>query len=129
MPTALPNFLARLPESATKYDHSGLTSFNPVVLTSSNPVGDNGIYLLRAGGLRALSSLIPGVGLVGLVPRTESTSLGKLAPRTESTSLSGLVPLAKSLSWVGSCPGLTMLSWVFFSALPHITIFTHTSHV
>ena len=79
-PTATPIFLVRLLESATEYDHNGLTSFNPVGLTSPNPVGDSGIYLLRTGGLRALSSSIPGVGLGGLVPRTESIALGGLVP-------------------------------------------------
>ena len=36
-PTASPVFLACLPEPATEYDRSGLTSFNPVWLTSPNP--------------------------------------------------------------------------------------------
>ena len=38
----------------------------------------SGIYLIRAGGLNAPSSPIPGVGLGGLVPRTESVVLGRL---------------------------------------------------
>ena len=88
--------LARLPEPATEYDHSGLTNFNPVGLTSPKPVGDSGIYLLRTAGLRAPSSPIPGVGLGGLVPRTESTALGRIVLRTERTALGGLVPLAES---------------------------------
>ena len=75
-PTASPNFLAHFPEPATEYDRSGLTNFNPVKFTSPNPVGDSGIYPLRTGGLRAPSSSIPGVGLGGLVPRTESTASG-----------------------------------------------------
>ena len=91
-PTASPIFLARLPEPATEYDHSGLTSLNPVGLTSPNAAGDSGIYLLRTGGLRAPSSPIPGVGLGGLGPRTESTALGGLVPLAESTALGGLVP-------------------------------------
>ena len=73
-------------------------------LTSPNPVGDSGIYLLRAGGLRTPSSPIPGVGLVRLVPRTESTILGGLVPRTESTALGGLVPLAESTVLGGLVP-------------------------
>ena len=46
--------------------------------TSLNPVEDGGIYLLRACGLDTSSSPIPGVGLGGLVPRTESTLRGEL---------------------------------------------------
>ena len=38
----------------------------------------SGIYLIRAGGLNSPSSPIPGVGLGGLVPRTESAVLGGL---------------------------------------------------
>ena len=38
----------------------------------------SGIYLIRAGGLNAPSSPLPGVGLGGLVPRTESAVLGGL---------------------------------------------------
>ena len=38
----------------------------------------SGIYLIRAGGLNAPSSPLPGVGLGGLVPRTESAVLGEL---------------------------------------------------
>ena len=68
-PTASPIFLARSSEPATEHDRSGLTNFNPWGLTSPDPVGDSGIYLLRTGGLRAPSSPIPGVGLGGLVPR------------------------------------------------------------
>ena len=94
-PTASPLFLARLPEPATEYDYSGLTNFNPVGLTGRNPVGDSGIYLLRTGGLHAPSSPIPGVGLGGLVPRTESTAMGGLVLLAESTVLGGLVPRTK----------------------------------
>ena len=103
-PAASPIFLARLPEPATEYDRSGLTSFNLVGLTSPNPVRDNGIYLLRTGGLRAPSSPIPGVGVGGLVPRTESTALGGLVPRTESTALGGLVPRTESTASGGLVP-------------------------
>ena len=38
----------------------------------------SGLYLIRAGGLNAPSSPIPGIGLGGLVPRTESAVLGGL---------------------------------------------------
>ena len=38
----------------------------------------SGIYLIRAGGLNAPSSPVPGVGFGGLVPRTESAFLGGL---------------------------------------------------
>ena len=47
-------------------------------------------YLIRAGGLNAPSSPIPGVGLGGLVPRTASAVLGGLVPHTESAVLGGL---------------------------------------
>ena len=103
-PTASPIFLVRLPEPATEYDHSGLTSFNPVGLTSPNPVGDSGIYLLRTGELRAPSSSIPGVGSGGLVPRTETTALGGLLSRTERTASGRLVPLAESTVLGGLVP-------------------------
>ena len=63
-------FLSHLPEPATEHDSSGSTSLNPVE--------DGGIYLIRACGLNAPSSPIPGVGLGGLVPRTESAVLGRL---------------------------------------------------
>ena len=100
-PTASPVFLARFPEPTTEYDHSGSTNFNLVGLTSPN---QSGIYLLRTGGLRAPSSPIPGVGLGGLVPRTESTYLGGLVSRTERTVLGGLVPLAESTVLGGLMP-------------------------
>ena len=61
-------FLSRLPEPATQHGRSGSTSLNLVV--------DGGTYLTRACGLSTPSSPIPGVGLGGLVPRTESAVLG-----------------------------------------------------
>ena len=64
------NFLSRLPEPATEHNHSGLTSLNPVE--------DGGIYVIRACGLNTPSTPIPGVGLGGLMPRTESAVLGGL---------------------------------------------------
>ena len=102
-PSALPIFLARFPEPDTDDDRSGLTNFIPGV-GKPNPVGDNGINLLPTGGLQALSLPIPGVGLGGLVPRTESTGLGGLVPSTESTALIGLVPLAKIAVSAGLVP-------------------------
>ena len=86
-PTASPIFLARFPEPATEYDRSGLTNFNPVELTRSNPVGDSGIYLLRTGGLHAPPSPIPGVDLGGLAPLAENTVLGGFVCQTENTAL------------------------------------------
>ena len=103
-PTASPTFLARLPEPPTEYDRSSLISFNLVGLTSPNLVGDSGIYLLRTGELRDPSSPNPGVGLGGLVPRTESTALGGLVPHTKSTASGGLVPLAESTVLGGPVP-------------------------
>ena len=94
--TASTVFLARLPEPATENDCSGLTSFNPVGLTSLNPAGGRRTYLLRTGGLRALSVPIPGVGLGWLVSHTERAALGGIVPRTEIMALEGLVPLAES---------------------------------
>ena len=91
-PTATPIFLVRLPEPATDYDRSGLTSFKPVGLTNPDPVGDSGIYTVRTGGRGAPSSPITGVGLGGLVLRTERTALGGLMPRIEGTVMAGLVP-------------------------------------
>ena len=67
------DFLSRLPESATGHDRSGSTSLNPVE--------DGGVYLIRACGLNAPSSPIPGVGLGGLVPRPESAWVGSLSPQ------------------------------------------------
>ena len=64
------DFLSRLPEPATEHDGSGSTSLTLV--------DDGGIDLTMACGLRTPSSPIPGVGLGGLVPRTESTALGGL---------------------------------------------------
>ena len=78
--TESPIFPAHFSEPATEYDHSGLTNVNLVGLTSPNPVGDSGIYLLRTRGLRAPSSPIPDVGLRGLAPLVESTVLGGLVP-------------------------------------------------
>ena len=95
-PTASPIFLARFPEPVTEYDRSGSTNFNPVGLTSPNPVGDSGIYLLWTCGLRAPSSPIPGVVLGGLAPFAESTVLSGVVPHTESTALGGLEPLPES---------------------------------
>ena len=43
-----------------------------------SPVEDGGIYLIRVCGLNTPSSPIPGVGLGGLVPRTEGAVLGGL---------------------------------------------------
>ena len=63
------DFLSRLPEPATEHDRSG---------SSLNPVEDGGIYLIRACGQNTPSSPIPGAGLSGLVPRTESAVLGGL---------------------------------------------------
>ena len=126
-PTASPIFLARLPEPATEYDHSGLTSVNSVGLTSPNPIGDSDIYLLRTGGLRAPSSPIPGVCLGGLVPRTESVALGGLVSRTESIALGGFVTLAESTVLGGLVPrtehavlgGLTLTSTAFHDFRTH----------
>ena len=64
------HFLSRLPEPTTEHDRSGSTSLNPVE--------DDGIYLIRTCGLSTPSSPIPGVGLGGLVPRTEGAVLGGL---------------------------------------------------
>ena len=91
-PTASPYFLARLPETTTEYDCSGLTRFNPVGLTNPNPVGNSGIYHLQTCGLRPPSSPIPGIALGGLVPRTKRTALGGHVPRTENTVLGASCP-------------------------------------
>ena len=64
------DFLSRLPEPATEHDHNGSTSLNPVE--------DCGIYLVRVCRLITPSSPIPGVGLGGLVPRTQIAVLGGL---------------------------------------------------
>ena len=87
------DFLSRLPEPGTEPDRSGSTSLHPVE--------DSGIYLVRACGLSTPSSQIPGVGLGGFVPRTESTALGGLVPRTESATLGGL-PLSSTGLWQGT---------------------------
>ena len=95
-PTASTIFLARFPEPATEYNRSGLTNLNPVRVTSPNPVGESGIYLLLTRGLRVPSSPMPGVVLGGLAPLAESTVLGGLVPHTGSTALGELEPLAES---------------------------------
>ena len=64
------DFQSRLPEPAPEHDRSGSTGLNPVE--------DGGIYLIKACGLSAPSSPIPGVGLGGLVPFTERAVLGGL---------------------------------------------------
>ena len=64
------DFLSRLPEPATEHDRSGSTRLTPV--------DDDGIYLIRACGLRTGSSPVPGVGLSGLVPNPDSAVLGGL---------------------------------------------------
>ena len=91
---ASPIYPACFPGPATEYNRSGVKNFNLVGLTSSNPVEESGIYLLRTRGLRAHSSPIPGVGLGGLGPLAESTVLGGLVPHTESMVLGGVEPLA-----------------------------------
>ena len=58
------DFLSLLPETATEHGRSWSTSLNSVE--------DAGMYLIQACGLNTPSSPIPGVGLGGLVPRTES---------------------------------------------------------
>ena len=64
------DFLSRLPEPATEHDRNGSTRLNLVE--------DNGIYIIRVCGFNTPSSRIPGVGLGGLMPRTESAVLGGL---------------------------------------------------
>ena len=104
-PTASLTSLDRLPEPATEYNYcSVLTSFNPVGLIRPHPVGYSGIYLVRAGELRAPFSSIPGVGLGGLVPRSKSTALGGFVPRTERTVFSEFVPLDESTVLGGLLP-------------------------
>ena len=108
------DFLSRLPEPATKHDYSGSTSLTPVE--------DGGIHLIRARGLRTPSSLIPGVGLGGLLP-TESTALGGLhftsadfrdyrthGPRTRIDELSApserfVARVSASVATADLCPG------------------------
>ena len=69
------DFLSCLPKPVTEHDRTGSTSLTPVE--------DGGIYLIRACGLHTPSSPIPGAGLGGLTPRTESNALGGL-PVTSS---------------------------------------------
>ena len=64
------DFLSRLPEPATEHDRTGSSSLTPAE--------DGGVFLIRACGLRIRSSLIPGVGLSGLVPHPESAVSGGL---------------------------------------------------
>ena len=64
------DFLSRLPEPATEHDRNGSTSLTPLE--------GGGVYLIRACGLYTPSSPIPGVGLGGLIPRTENNALGRL---------------------------------------------------
>ena len=128
-PMALPIFLARLPEPATECDCSGLTNFNPVGLTSPNPVGDSGIYFLRTGELRGPSLAIPGAGLGGFVPRIESTALGGLVSRTERTFLSGHVPLAERIVLGGLLPRTEHAALGGLHTSTACTICKHTSHV
>ena len=83
----------------------------------------SGIYLIRAGGLNAPSSPLPGVGLGGLVPRTESAVLGGLpftsagycdfrtqGPHMRNDDLSALLGrfvagVSASVTTVDRCPG------------------------
>ena len=62
------DFLFRLPEPAKEHNRNGSTSLTPVE--------NGGIYLIRACGLHTPCSRIPGVGLGGLMPRTESNASG-----------------------------------------------------
>ena len=103
-PTASQISSACFPKPLTEYDRSGLTNFNLVGLTSTNPVGDSDIYLLRTRGLGVPSSPIPGVGFGGLAPLAESTVLDGLVLHTESTALGGLEPLAGSTVLRGLVP-------------------------
>ena len=64
------DFLSRLPEPAMEHDRIGSSSLIPVE--------DGGIFLIWACGLRTRASPIPGVGLSGLVPHSESAVLGGL---------------------------------------------------
>ena len=126
-PTASLIFLARFPEPATAYDRSGLTNFNPVELTSPNPVGKSGIYLLRTRRQHVPTSPISGVGLGGLVPLAASTVLSRLVPHTESTALGGIEPLAESTVLGGIVPrtehaalgGLPLTSTAFHDFRTH----------
>ena len=57
------DFLSRLPQPATENDRNCSTCLTPAK--------DGGIYLIMACGLYTPASPIPGVGLGGLMPRTE----------------------------------------------------------
>ena len=63
-------FLSRLWNPAIEHDHGGSSSLTPVE--------DGDILLVRACGFRTRSSPTPGVGLWGLVPRTQSAVLSGL---------------------------------------------------
>ena len=129
-PRASPIFPARFPEPVTEYNRSGLKKFNLVGLTSPNPVGDSGIYLLRTRGLRAPSSPIPGSVRVDSRPSPKALSWMGSYPTPKSLLWVDSNPSPKALSWVGSCPALNMLPWVgSLSPLPRFTIFAHTSHI
>ena len=96
--------------------------------SSLTPVEDGGIFLIRACGLRTRSSPTPGVGLGGLVPRTESAVLGGLpftssdfrdfrthGPRMRIDDLSALsgrfvARVSASVATVDRRPGLRVLS-------------------
>ena len=102
-------------------------NFNLVGLTSPNPFGDSGIYLLRTRGLRGPSSPIPGVGSGGLAPLAKSTVLGGLVPHTERPAMCGLEPLAESTVLGGLVPrteraalgGLPLTSTAFYDFRTH----------
>ena len=107
-----------------------MAAFHPntgPALTSPNPVGDSGIYLLQTRVLFAPSSLIPGVDLGRLAPLAANTVLSGLAPHTESTSLVGLEPPAESIVFGGLVPrtGHANLGWDH-GHLYRISRFSHT---
>ena len=85
------------------------------------------IYLLRTGGLRALFSLIAGVGSGGLVPRILTTALGRVAPRIVRTALGGVVTLDERsvLGWLvprtehAALGGLPLTSTAFHDCRTH----------
>ena len=60
--------LSRLPQPATEHDRSGSSRLTPV--------DDEAIYLARACGLLAPSTSVPDIGLIGLVPQSDSAVLG-----------------------------------------------------
>ena len=64
------DIVSSLLEPAAERDRNGSASLTPVE--------DGGIHLIRACGLYTPSSPIPGVGLGGLMPRTEINALGGL---------------------------------------------------